>query len=294
MSKETVSEIRARLRADYQEFCKRNLDEYEINCLFVDDIAERLCPGQKRKPVLAAWVIAMDGKKILLGLLAGSEEDAETVSVFFQELLARGLGDLLLVVSDGATGIIKAIETCFPRSPRQQCLAHGLLNLAAKVREDQWPHFKADAQASCQASSRVIARDLAEGAVNDYENELSSAILLAGRLRDLHWHLRLQVTHRRPIRTTNLLKRLIVEEGRRLKIIPNAFNEKPVLKLTVGAMIRAAERWRAMKITTFERRQLAPCAKSSITITRPATASTQAVQPPILKPEFPAILGLDP
>ena len=28
------------------------------------------------------------------------------------------------VVSDGAAGIVKATETCFPRSARQRCLAH--------------------------------------------------------------------------------------------------------------------------------------------------------------------------
>ena len=54
-----------------------------------------------------------------------------------------------------------------------------------------------------------------------------------------------------------ILERLFVEERRRLKIIPNAFGEKPVLKLMFGAMIRAAERWRAVKVTEFERRQLA-------------------------------------
>jgi len=70
-------------------------------------------------------------------------------------------------------------------------------------------------------------------------------------------HLRMPVTHRRAIRTTNLLERLFVEERRRLKIIPNAFGEKPVLKLMFGAMIRAAERWRAIKVTDFERRQMA-------------------------------------
>jgi putative transposase len=64
------------------------------------------------------------------------------------------------------------------------------------------------------------------------------------------------MTHRRAIRTTNLLERLFVEERRRLKIIPNAFGERAVLKLMFGALIRAAERWRAIKITTFERRQL--------------------------------------
>ncbi|WP_353806809.1 transposase [Mesorhizobium sp.] len=67
-------------------------------------------------------------------------------------------------------------------------------------------------------------------------------------------HLRMPITHRRAIRTTNLLERLFVEERRRL--IPNAFGEKPVLKLMFGAMIRAAERWRAIRITDFERRQM--------------------------------------
>ena len=64
------------------------------------------------------------------------------------------------------------------------------------------------------------------------------------------------MTHRRATRTTNLLERLFVEERRRLKIIPNAFGEKAVLKLMFGALIRAAERWCAIKVTDFERRQI--------------------------------------
>ena len=42
-------------------------------------------------------------------LVAGSKEDAETVSAFFQDMRSRGLNDPLLVVSDGASGIVKAI-----------------------------------------------------------------------------------------------------------------------------------------------------------------------------------------
>ena len=74
-------------------------------------------------------------------------------------------------------------------------------------------------------------------------------------------HLRVPIAHRRANRTTNLLERLFVEERRRLKIIPNAFGKKPVLKLMFGAMIRAAERWRAIKLTDFERRQMAALRK---------------------------------
>jgi transposase-like protein len=50
--------------------------------------------------------------------------------------------------------------------------------------------------------------------------------VLQRRLRSLHRHLRLPVTHRRSTRTTNLIERLFGEERRRLKIVPNAFGEK--------------------------------------------------------------------
>jgi transposase-like protein len=171
---------------------------------------------------------------------------------------ARGLGDPALVTSDGAPGVIKAIETCFPRSARQRCLAHRMRNLAAKVPEDQWPEVKARIQACYQAPSRAIARDLARGVVADYGRDLPSAVAcFEDDFEACIAHLRMPVTHRRAIRTTNLLERLFLEERRRLKIIPNAFGERPVLKLMFGAMIRAADRWRAIKFTDFERRQIA-------------------------------------
>ncbi len=50
---------------------------------------------------------------------------------------------------------------------------------------------------------------------------------------------------------------LTVEEHRRLKIIPNTWGERPVLKLMFGAMNRAAERWRAIRFTDYEHRQIA-------------------------------------
>ena len=258
LSRTAVSEIGKQLWEDYQAFKSRDLAEYDIAYLFIDGIAERIRPGQRREPVLAAWGFTFDGRKVLLHLMAGSKEDAETVSAFFQDMRARGLGDPLLVVSDGASGIIKAIEVCFPRSIRQRCLAHRMRNLAAKVPEDLWPEFKARATAAYQAPSRKIARELAEGVVADHGAELANAVgCFMDDFEACIAHLRLPMTHRRATRTTNLLERLFVEERRRLKIIPNAFGEKAVLKLMFGAMTRAAERWRSIRISEFERRQMA-------------------------------------
>src|SRR5207247_1092983 len=131
-------------------------------------------------------------------------------------------------------------------------------NWGAKVPEEIWPDCKARVQAAYQAPSRAIARELAAGVVADYGREQERGVAcFRDDFEACIAHLRFPVTHRRAIRTTNLLERLFLEERRRLKIIPNAFGERAVLKLMFGALVRAAERWRSVKITEFERRQLA-------------------------------------
>ncbi len=45
------------------------------------------------------------------------------------QIKRRGLADPLPVVTDGAAGLIRAAETCFPRAVRQRCLVHRLRNL---------------------------------------------------------------------------------------------------------------------------------------------------------------------
>src|SRR5436190_1297885 len=193
---------------------------------------------------------------------AAVSEITERLWAEYEAFTTRDLSDPLLVVSDGAPGIIRAIEECFPRSARQRCLAHRMRNLAVKVPTDLWPEFKARASACYQAPSRAIARDLAKGIRADYGTLLPSAVAcFEDDFEACIAHLRLPVTHRRSTRTTNLLERLFGEERRRLKIIPNGLGEKPVLKLMFGALVRAAERWRGLRFTEFELRQIAAVRK---------------------------------
>jgi putative transposase len=49
LSRAPVSEINERLWAEYEAFSKRDLSEHAIAYLYVDGIAERLRPGQKRE-----------------------------------------------------------------------------------------------------------------------------------------------------------------------------------------------------------------------------------------------------
>ena len=181
LSRTAVSEITQRLWAEYEAFASRDLSEFEVIYLFVDGLAERLHLGQPREAVLAAWGVLADGHKVLLHLAPGSKEDTASCREFFQDLRRRGLPDPLLVVSDGAPGLIRAIEECFPRSARQRCLARKLRNLQSKMPEDQWPEFKARAIACYQAASPALARPLRDDMVATY-----GAALPSGRLRGVH------------------------------------------------------------------------------------------------------------
>jgi putative transposase len=257
LSRTAVSEITERLWTEYEAFASRDLQEFELVYLFVDGIAERLHLGQPREAVLAAWGILADGKKALLHLAPGTKEDTASCKEFFQDLRRRGLPDPLLVVSDGAPGMIRALEECFPRAARQRCLAHKIRNLQSKVPEDRWPEFKAHAQACYQAASPALARLLRDDVVATYGAELPSAVAcLTDDFEACIAHLRFPLGHRRTTRTTNLLERLFGEERRRTKVIPHAFGERAVLKLMYASLIRAAERWRGLRITEFEHRQL--------------------------------------
>ena len=261
LSRAAVSEITEKLWAEYEDFCKRDLSEHAVACLFIDGIAERLRPGQRREAVLAGWGIGEDGRKSLLGLMAGSKEDAETVRAFFQDLRARGLGDPLLVVSDGAPGIIRAIEECFPRSARQRCLAHRMRNLAAKVSADPWPvpgskspGIKARVTACYQAPSRAIARQLAAGLRADYANVLPSALAcFEDDFEACIAHLRLPVTHRRFARTK---PRPSVERAYPVIFATASSPPRPAARTSPAANSRR-RRSSSFEPTSFQRRRIA-------------------------------------
>src|SRR5207302_562277 len=123
-----------------------------------------------------AWGITDDGQKVLLHLAPGTKEDTASCTAFFEDLKRRGLADPLLVVTDGAPGLIRAVETCFPRALRQRCLAHRLRNLRSKAPESRWPEIALRARGCYEAASPALATVLRDDFVQTYERELPAVV----------------------------------------------------------------------------------------------------------------------
>jgi transposase-like protein len=90
-------------------------------------------PGAPAEPVLAAWGITTQGSPVLLGLAPGAHEGHEPRAGFLGELVARGLRAPLLVITDGAPGLIGAVEVVLSPSLGQRCLVHRARNLLARA-----------------------------------------------------------------------------------------------------------------------------------------------------------------
>ena len=63
-----------------------------------------------------------------------------------------------MITTDGAPGLIRAVEEVFARSLRQRCLAHKIRNVLDKVPEQEQAAVKAMVQAAYYAPNQEVAR----------------------------------------------------------------------------------------------------------------------------------------
>src|SRR4029077_15607377 len=133
ISKSTVSSVCGQIKEEYAAWARRRLDGITLDYLFLDASFFRMHPGSPAEPVLAGWGISAGRKPAFIGLAPGSGESADAWGDFLADLKDRGLPSPLLVISDGAPGLIAAIEQAFPQALRQRCLIHRARNVLAKI-----------------------------------------------------------------------------------------------------------------------------------------------------------------
>jgi putative transposase len=193
LSKSTVSRICRELRERHEAFKRRDLYDTQLVALFLDatDIAVR--PDGPKEGVLVAWGFTKDGERVLLSVMLGMRESYEDWLELGRDLIARGLGAPMLIVADGAPGLIKAIEQCWPASDRQRCCVHRARNLYAKLPERERERVK---QAYWRALDDAISESDAKQRLRalagqlDKEGFTAAAKCLADDLDALVVHLR--------------------------------------------------------------------------------------------------------
>jgi transposase-like protein len=234
LSKSTASRICEELRERYAAFTRRSFYDTHLVALFLDATFIAVRPDGPKEGVLVAWGFTEDGERVLLAVMLGMRESYEDWLALGRDLIARGLGAPMLIVADGAPGLVKAIEQCWPASDRQRCCVHRARNLYAKLPERERERVK---RAYWQALDDAISANDAKQRLQALVDELdkggfsAAARCLADDLDALVVHLRYPLRHRRRWRSTNPLERSLAEVKRRSKVIGRFPGETSCLTL---------------------------------------------------------------
>lgn len=254
LSKTAVSEVTEQMNEEFEAFQNRDLSSFQVEYLFLDAIYESIRKQYGVKEgILCAWGICRGGKKVLLSLGLGNQESYEDWLEFLRDMVKRGLPVPTFVTSDGAPGLIKAIEAVFPKSIRGRCWFHRMENFSHKVPQERGPKIKLELIAIRDAKTYKDGLTLAQEFGKEYSSIYPSLVkALNEDLEALLSHLKLPVNHRIYCRTTNLIERSFAEERRRTKVIPGFLTEKSALKLVFSTLIRASKRWQRVTFTEEE------------------------------------------
>lgn len=258
LSKSSVPRVTEILWQEYEWFITRDLSLFDLVYLVVDAVYETIRPYiQTNEAILVAYGVTTDGRKVLLHMDLGNKESYDFCREFFRNMVKRGLKVPLSMTSDGAPGLIKAIEEIFPQSLRIRCWVHRMRNLAAKLPPELWERIKPEVTAIRDSLTYHEGKERLENLVQKYQQEFPSFIrCLADDQEALLHVLKLPYRHRKTIRSTNLVERMFLEERRRTSVIPQFLTEKSCLKLVFSVLYRASYRWRRIAMSEKEQKQI--------------------------------------
>lgn len=146
LSADMISDITDKIIPEIQDWQKRKLDKmYPV--VFIDAIHFSVKDNGQVVKKAAYIILGVDteGIKQVLSIVVGENESAKMWLSILNDLKNRGVQDILILCSDGLTGIKDAINTAYPSTAYQRCIVHQIRNSLKYVKHE---------------SKKELARDL--------------------------------------------------------------------------------------------------------------------------------------
>lgn len=246
ISKSAVSEMAKSLDALVADFRDRPLDGGPYAYVALDALTQRVREGGRivNVAVVIATGVSADGHREVLGLDIFTTEDGAGWTAFLRSLVARGLSDVGLVVSDAHEGLKGAIAAVLGGASWQRCRTHFMANLMTKVPRSAQPMVatlvrtifdQPDATQVWAQHARVVTQ-LTDG-FPDAANMLIDAgpdLLAFTAFPHEHW---------RQIRSNNPQERLNREMRRRTDVVGIFPNRAAVVRLMGAVLAEQHDEW---------------------------------------------------
>lgn len=177
VSAEMVSNITDKIIPDMEEWKSRRLDEV-YPFVFIDAIHFNV----KMNGVVgksAAYVVLgvnRTGIKEVLGIYIGESESSKFWLSVLNDIKNRGVKDILILSSDGLTGIQESIKVAYPKAEHQTCMVHFVRNTLKYVNYKDRAQFAQDLKTIYTASSEEIGKKIMYDVQNRWKERYPMAM----------------------------------------------------------------------------------------------------------------------
>lgn len=249
ISSSEVSRVAASLDAELEQWRNRPLGE--IKYLIVDARYEKVrVDGSVRDcAVLVAVGVDPHGHRSVLGTSVSLSEAEVHWREFFKSLTARGMHGLELISSDAHAGMAEARKACFAGVPWQRCQFHLQKNAMQHApNEDTKKQITADLKGVFDAADQHAADAQLKRVAQKYrESTPKLAAWIEENVPEGLTVFRVPPTHRRRLRTSNMLERLNQELKRRTRTATLFPNEASLLRLVSAVLMEQSQEWETGK-----------------------------------------------
>jgi putative transposase len=199
--------------------------------------------------VLVAIGITPEGKRSVLGASVSLSEAEVHWREFLHSLFERGLHGVELISSDAHEGLAAARKACFNGVPWQRCQFHLQQNAMQYVpKVAMRSEVAADMRAVFDAPDRNEAERQLDLAVKKYRQSAPKlADWIEQNVPQGLTVFQLPASHRKKLRTTNMLERLNKEIKRRTRVATLFPNEASLLRLVSALLVETSEEWETGK-----------------------------------------------
>ena len=199
-----------------------------------------------RKVVLVAYGITAEGVRELIGYRLENSEAQAGWRRLLGSLRRRGISGraVELVVSDGGSGLIAALEDFYPETPRQRCWFHKMSNVLVKLRKGNVSACLKGLRKVYQAQDRRRAERAYQAWARAWAAKEPAAVRCVEKdLEELLAFFAMPKRHRRMLRTTNVIERCFREVRRRTRAIGCFVNDASLERMIYGLFRFMNERY---------------------------------------------------
>ncbi len=244
LSSATISRLKESWRKEYEEWKQRPLEESYLY-VWADGVYPKAGSSDEKMALLVEIGVKSNGEKDILSLEEGYRESYESWKETFENLSARGVKKIGLLIADGIKGLWKSFSEIYPHSKQRRCWVHKMLNILDKVPQYAQAEVKEDLREIYYSRSKENSEKLINLFKLKYRTKYPKAVESLEEAEDrLLSYFSFPKGHWKSIKTTNPIESIFATVKLRTNAERRIKTRQSAVYLIFKVLTESQKRWR--------------------------------------------------